>query len=131
MSAVQVKPGLTSGIGSSSITTTLKFVACRAAPVCWAAVWIGAVADLGDVPLERAIGHRVDRDLRRLARRSTVGMFVSSTSTSAWITDMSAIVSSTVPALFIVPITTVSPSWMLRRVTMPSMGDSMRTLLRS
>ena len=61
----------------------------------------------------------------------TFGMLVSSTSTSAWITDMSASVSSTVPALFIVPITAVSPSWMLRRVTMPSIGDSMRTLLRS
>ena len=35
---------------------------------------------------------------------------------------MSASVSSTVPALFIVPITAVSPSWMLRRVTMPSIG---------
>ena len=44
---------------------------------------------------------------------------------------MSAMVSSTVPALFIVPTTTVSPSSMLRRVTMPSIGDSMRTLLRS
>ena len=44
---------------------------------------------------------------------------------------MSATVSSTVPALFIVPTTAVSPSWMLRRVTMPAIGDSMRTLLRS
>ncbi len=61
----------------------------------------------------------------------TFGMLVSSTSTSAWMTDMSASVSSTVPALFIVPIIAVSPSWMLRRVTMPSIGDSMRTLLRS
>ena len=61
----------------------------------------------------------------------TVGMSVSSTSTSASMIDMSAIVSSTVPALFIVPMTTVSPSSMLRRVTMPSIGDSMRTLLRS
>ena len=46
-------------------------------------------------------------------------MSVSSTSTSASMTDMSAIVSSTVPALFIVPMTAVSPSSMLRRVTMP------------
>ena len=61
----------------------------------------------------------------------TFGMLVSSTSTSAWMIDMSASVSSTVPALFIVPTTAVSPSWMLRRVTMPSIGDSMRTLLRS
>ena len=44
---------------------------------------------------------------------------------------MSASSNSTVPALFIVPITAVSPSWTLRRVTMPSIGDSMRTLLRS
>ena len=32
-------------------------------------------------------------------------------------------VSSTVPALFMVPTTAVSPSSMLRRVTMPSIGD--------
>ena len=44
---------------------------------------------------------------------------------------MSATVSSTVPALFIVPMTTVSPSSMFRFVTMPLIGDSMRTLLRS
>ena len=61
----------------------------------------------------------------------TFGMSVSSTSSSAWMTDMSAIVSSTVPALFIVPITAFSPSSMLRRVTMPSIGESMRTWLRS
>ena len=44
---------------------------------------------------------------------------------------MSASSSSTVPALFMVPITAVSPSCTLRRVTIPSIGDSMRTLLRS
>ena len=43
---------------------------------------------------------------------------------------MSAIVSSTVPALFIVPTTAVSPSSMLRRVTMPSIGDEMITWVR-
>ena len=59
----------------------------------------------------------------------TVGMSVSSTSTCASTSDMSAMVRSTVPALFIVPTTTVSPSWMFRLVTMPSIGDSMRTLL--
>ncbi len=58
------------------------------------------------------------------------GMSVSSTSTSASMTDMSAMVSITVPALFMVPMTTISPCSMFRRVTMPSMGDSIRTLLR-
>ena len=53
-------------------------------------------------------------------------MSVSSTSTSASMTDMSAMVSSTVPALFIVPTTTFSPTSTLRRVTMPSKGDSKR-----
>ncbi len=57
----------------------------------------------------------------------TNGMSVSSTSTSASITDMSATVSSTVPALFMVPTITFSPSSMLRRVTMPSNGASKRT----
>ena len=40
---------------------------------------------------------------------------------------MSATVSSTVPALFMVPTMTFSPSSMLRRVTMPSNGASKRT----
>ena len=57
----------------------------------------------------------------------TFGISVSSTSISAWIADMSATVSSTVPALFIVPTTTFSPSSMLRRVTMPSIGEAMVT----
>ena len=43
-------------------------------------------------------------------------MSVSSTSTSASSCDMSAIVNSWLPALFIVPTTAVSPSSMLRRV---------------
>ncbi len=58
-------------------------------------------------------------------------MSVSSTSISASMTDMSAISRSTVPALFIVPIITVSPSSMLRRVTSPSIGDTIRSLVRS
>ncbi len=58
---------------------------------------------------------------------STFGMSVSSTSTSASMTDMSAMVSSIVPALFIVPTTAVSPSSMFRRVTRPSIGDEMIT----
>ena len=61
----------------------------------------------------------------------TLGISVSSTSTSASITDMSATCSSTVPALFMVPTTAVSPCSTLRRVMMPSIGASMRTLLRS
>ena len=52
----------------------------------------------------------------------TDGISVSSTSSSASTMDMSATVSSWVPALFIVPTTTFSPSSMLRRVTMPSNG---------
>ncbi len=34
MSAVHVKPGRTSGTCSSSVTTTLKFVACRCPVAC-------------------------------------------------------------------------------------------------
>ena len=44
-------------------------------------------------------------------------------------TDMSAMVSRTVPALFIVPTMTFSPSSIFRRVIMPSMGDEMTTWL--
>ena len=61
----------------------------------------------------------------------TAGMSVSSTSISASRIEKSAMVSSTVPGLFIVPMTTVSPSSMLRRVTMPSIGDVMVTCDRS
>jgi hypothetical protein len=39
-----------------------------------------------------------------------------------WMTKRSAIVGSMLPALFIVPIITVSPSSMFRRVTKPLMG---------
>jgi len=54
--------------------------------------------------------------------RRSAGMSVWSTSSTASIVDMSEIVMSTVPALFMVPVTTTSPCSMLRRVTTPSMG---------
>ena len=134
MSAVHVKPGRTSGIGSSSITTTLKLVACvvwdGAADVPVPAGWIGLLPISVTCPLNVRSGS-ASMVIFASCPMLTLGMLVSSTSTSAWMTDMSASVSSTVPALFIVPMTAVSPSWMLRRVTMPSIGDSMRTLLRS
>ncbi len=62
---------------------------------------------------------------------STLGMSVSSTSTSASMTERSAMVASTVPWLFMVPTTTVSPSSMLRRVTTPEMGEVIVTLVSS
>jgi hypothetical protein len=70
----------------------------------------------------KSVGNGVDHDLGRLAElhERDVGLV---DSTSASITDMSATVSSTVPALFMVPTMTFSPSSMLRRVTMPSKGD--------
>ena len=129
MSAVQVKPGRTSGIGSSSMTTTLKLVAWFAA-VLPAAAWMGLLPISLTCPLKVRSG-MASIETFAIWPMVTFGILVSSTSTSAWTTDMSASVSSTVPALFMVPMTAVSPSWMLRRVTMPSMGDSMRTLLRS
>ena len=58
-------------------------------------------------------------------------MSVSSTSTSASITERSATVARTVPWLFIVPMTTVSPSSILRRVTTPVIGAVMVTLVNS
>jgi hypothetical protein len=130
MSAVQVKPGRTSGIRSSSVTTTLNVVACCPAPCCCVVVWIGLLPISVTVPPN--VRSRI-ASIVTFARwpSRTCGMSVSSTSTSAWMTDMSAIVSITVPGLFIVPMTTISPSSMFRRVMMPSIGDSMRTLLRS
>ncbi len=130
MSAVQVNPGRTSGTSSSMITTTLKFVAW----VVWAAAapvaWMGLFPISLTCPLNVLSG-RASIVILAGCPSWTLGMFVSSTSTSAWITDMSASVSSTVPALFIVPMTAVSPSWMFRRVTMPSIGETIVFLLRS
>jgi hypothetical protein len=50
------------------------------------------------------------------------GTSVSSTLTRASISARSATVSSSEPGLFIVPITAVSPAWMLSRVTRPLIG---------
>ena len=128
MSAVQLNPGRTSGTCWSSVTFTRKFVACWVeldAPACWmgllpiSVTWPGNVWS-GSASMVTLAG----------CPMASAGMSVSSTSIWASMTDMSAIVISTVPALFIVPMTTVSPSSMFRRVMMPSMGDSMRTLLR-
>ena len=108
----------------------MKFVACVPADA-GGRVWIGLLPISVTWPLNVLSGMRVDRDLRRLAELHVRDVRSRRLRLRPGSTDMSASVSSTVPALFIVPITTVSPSWMLRRVTMPSIGDSMRTLLRS
>ena len=55
----------------------------------------------------------------------TEGMSVSSTSITASTTLMSAMVISTVPALFIVPMTATSPSSTGSAVTMPAIGARM------
>jgi hypothetical protein len=128
ISAVQVNPGRTSGISSSTVTLTLKFVACVAA-VGAPVAWIGLLPISVTLPVNVLPGI-ASIVIFAFCPSCTLGMSVSSTSTSASITDMSATVSRTVPALFMVPTTTVSPSSMLRRVMMPVIGDSMRTLLR-
>ena len=102
MSAVQVKPGRTSGIGSSSIDLDLEVGRLRAGRAASAA-WIGLLPISVTWPLNDLSGI-ASIVIFAVWPSCTFGMFVSSTSTSAWITDMSASVSSTVPALFIVPI---------------------------
>ena len=86
-----------------------------------------AVADLGDAALERPVGHRVDRDLGRLAERHgrDVGLVHFDFGFDAPTCRRSS--AAPMPALFIVPTTAVSPSSMLRRVTRPSIGDEMMT----
>src|SRR6185503_19523351 len=54
---------------------------------------------------------------------ATAGIEVSSTSISGSTTDMSEMVSSTVPGLFCTPMTATSPSSTRRAVTTPSMGE--------
>ena len=108
---------------------TLKFVACdedAAAPV----VAIGLLPISVTLPVNVLFGIASIVTFATCPNL-TLGMSVSSTSTSASMMDISATVSSTVPALFIVPMTTVSPSSMFLFVRMPLIGDSMRTLLRS
>ncbi len=107
ISAVQVNPGRTSGTSPSITTTTLKFVACLAPAA--APLWIGLLPISVTRPLNVFSGSASMVTFANCPS-VTLGMFVSSTSTSAWITDMSASVNSTVPALFIVPMTAVSPS---------------------
>ena len=53
-SAVQVKPGRTLGTGSSSITTTLKLVAC--VPAVCVAAWIGLLPISVTCPLNDLSG---------------------------------------------------------------------------
>jgi hypothetical protein len=106
------------------VTTTLKVVAWR-----WPVLlldWIGLLA-ISSRGLELAVRHRVDRHLRDLAQGRRSGCRSRPLRPRPSSTDMSAIVSSTVPALFMVPTTAVSPSSMLRRVTSPSIGDEMIT----
>ena len=57
--------------------------------------------------------------------KATDGIDVSSISISASTTDMSEIVSRTVPGWFWMPMTATSPSSMRLAVTMPSIGDRM------
>ena len=71
ISAVHVKPGRTSGIWPSMVTTTLKFVAVRVVPA--PRRLDRAVADLGDLAGEFLVGNRVDRDLRALAQSARTG----------------------------------------------------------
>ena len=106
----------------------MKFVAV--VPADAVVAWIGLLPISVTLPLNSLSG-RASIVIFASWPIRTKGTSVSSTSTSASMTDMSAIVSSTVPALFIVPIITISPCSTLRRVTMPSMGDSTRTLVRS
>jgi len=70
ISAVHVNPGRTSGTGSSMVTTTLSW---WPAP-CWLQPGRGAcldwaVANLGDVTLERSVWYRVDGHDCGLAER--------------------------------------------------------------
>ncbi len=132
MSAVQVNPGRISGAAESRVIVTLKLVAVRGpVPVgAWpVAGWIGLLPISVTRP-EKVLPSMASMVTVAFWPISTSGTSVSSTSTSASITDMSATVSSTVPALFIVPTTTFSPSSMLRRVTMPSKGETKRACER-
>ncbi len=77
------------------MTTTLKSLASSVPVVLWrggeaGGAEQGLVADLGDVAFEDAAGEGIDGDVGGLVRGATLTMSVSSTLTSAVMTDMSA-----------------------------------------
>ena len=83
--------------------------------------WIGLLPISVTLPVNFLVGHRVDGDLGLLAElhERDVGLVdLDLRLDDRHVGD----VSSTVPALFIVPMMTVSPCSMFRRVTMPSIG---------
>ena len=79
------------------------------------------IADFGDVAFEGLAGEGVDGDVAAWPR-ATLTMSVSSTLTSAVMTDMSARVIRVDPSAFWMPRTTVSPSRTGTLVTRPSKG---------
>ena len=87
-----------SGTGSSSVMTTLNVVACRCPVFCVVLVWIGLLPISVTRPLNVRSGTASIVTLASCLS-ATLGISVSSTSTSASITDMSAIVSRTDPGV--------------------------------
>ncbi len=83
--------------------------------------WIELCAISVTRPLNTLSG-KASISMLALSPSSICGMSVSSTSTTASISDRSATVSRTVPGLFIVPTIAVSPCSTLRRVTRPLIG---------
>src|SRR6476659_6082231 len=118
-------PGRTFGTWPSIVTVTLKFVARVVDP---------ADAAIGLLPTSVTLARNVLSGSASTVTFAgwpivTLGISVSSTSISAWMTDMSAIVMSAtvwnwLPA-------TISPMSTLRFVTTPSIGEVRRILLKS
>ena len=121
MSAEADSPGLSLREGLSRVTTTSKSFDSwvEEMPVVG---WIAELPISVTLPVKTVSGKASTRILA-VWSRTTPTTSVSSTSTSTYMTDRSAMVRRTVPGLFIVPMMATSPSSTRRLVMTPSIGE--------
>ena len=127
MSAVAEKPGFSVSGGWSRVMTVLKSLDSAVVVLAALAEVMAELPTSVTVPFMILPGMASTVTSARLPIR-TFTTSVSSTRTSASMTERSAMVSSTVPGLFMVPMMATSPSSTFRLVTMPSMGETMEVL---
>ena len=124
--AVVESPGRRFSGGLSTVTTTLKSLAsCVAIVCCEVETPVERTTALSPISVTRPLKALLGMASMVTSAGCPILMFtisVSSTLTSAVITDMSAIVISVLPGEFWMPMTTVSPSRTGKLVTMPANG---------
>ena len=124
--AVVERPGRRSCGASLKVTTTLKSLASSLAVVC-CEVERPLERTMALLPISVTLPWKIFFGMASIVTSAgcpsfTFTMSVSSTLTSAVITDMSAMVMSVLPCAFWIPMTTVSPSRTGKLVITPSKG---------